>query len=100
MAVPYIDIQEKKPTLLNTLMAGLRKNIDEGVKDEELAHRLDTITKRGPELSDLAFLGSKGFEKIAGFKPNFRRVEKNDNEVSSLSIGRYTIVATRPKRGE
>lgn len=100
MAVPYLDIPEEKPTLLNSLLASLRKRIDTGVKDEEMAHRLDTITKRGPELSDLAFIGSKGFEKLTGFRPSFRKSQKDDNEVSAFSIGRYTIVTTRPKREE
>lgn len=100
MAVPYLDIPEEKPTLLNSMLASLRKRIDTGVKDEEMAHRLDTITKRGPELSDLAFIGSKGFEKLTGFRPSFRKSQKDDNEVSAFSIGRYTIVTTRPKREE
>ncbi|UPT67780.1 MAG: hypothetical protein M0D57_03690 [Sphingobacteriales bacterium JAD_PAG50586_3] len=79
MALPYFDMPTKKPTLLNDMMASLRKRIGEGVKDEEMAHRLDTITKRGPELSDLAFMGSKGFEKLTGFKPSFRKTQKDNN---------------------
>lgn len=100
MAVPYLNIPEEKPTLLNNMLASLRKRIDTGVKDEEIAHRLDTITKRGPEFSDLAFIGSKGFEKLTGFRPSFRREQKDNNEVSAFSIGRYTIVTTRKKRQE
>jgi hypothetical protein len=100
LAVPYLDIPQEKPTLLNNMLASLRKRIGTGVKDEEMALRLDTITKRGPELSDLAFIGSKGFEKLTGFRPSFRKSRKDDNEVSAFSIGRYTIVTTRPKRDE
>lgn len=94
------DVPGQKPNLLNTLMAGLRKRIDEDVKDEELALRLDTITKRGPNLTDLAFMGIKGFEKLTGYKPNFRKSEEGENNSSALSIGRYTIIATRPKTEE
>lgn len=98
MAVPYLAVPQEKPTLLDGLLAGLRKQINKGVKDEELALRLDTITKRGPVIEDLAFFGSKGFEKLTGYKPSFRKVQDNNNEVSSLSIGRYTFIRTRPKR--
>lgn len=91
-------IDPEKPTLLGSLIAGLRKNVTNGINDDEIVARMDTIAKRGPNLTDLAFLGQKGLEKLTGYRPNFKRVQKDDENVSALSIGRYTIIASHKEK--
>lgn len=91
-------IDPEKPTLLGSLIAGLRKNVTNGINDDEIVARMDTIAKRGPNITDLAFLGQKGFEKLTGYRPNFKRVQKDDENVSALSIGRYTIITSHKEK--
>jgi hypothetical protein len=93
---PYIDAEPAiKQGFFTDLVADVRSRFKVDIKDQEIAMRLDTIYKRGPQLGDLAFIGGVGIERLTGYRPNFKRIENKDKNESAISIGRYTIIATR-----
>jgi hypothetical protein len=93
---PYQDAEPAiKQGFFAGLVADVRNRVKVDIKDQEIASRLDTIYKRGPQLGDLAFIGGVGIERLTGYRPNFKRIENKDKNESAISIGRYTIIATR-----
>ena len=90
-----LDIPTENPGLLANLWNGAKNLLKKSVKDEEISARIDTVGERGFQWGDLAFIGTKGFQKITGKKPNIGVTQKSDGSPSAINIGRYTFIAQR-----
>lgn len=96
--MPYIEIPKNRTDLLGGLWASAKGLLKKSVKDDEISARIDTVGARGFNWSDLAFLGSKGIEKITGKKNSIGASSKSDGSSSAFNIGRYTIVTNRKNK--